>query len=109
MSVLTCKWLAVIALLTVTFPAWADLNDFCYERAHFARLVAEDRDDKVANQDEKYALSSWENTLSNKGAHEIQRHKEIIVTAFEIAPTQPPLVFEETILQTCLRHPEMYR
>jgi hypothetical protein len=106
------KLVIVIPLLCGTLPARAYPTDFCYERSHFALMVAEDRDTYAARQtdeDEEYGKRSWTEILRDEPKADIDRHMEIIASVWEVFQGQAPSQIEGIILRDCLKRPERYR
>ncbi len=98
-------------LFLANVPAHAYPSDFCYERSHFALMVAQDRDKfarKESEQNEEYAKSAWSNLLRDHTKREIDRHIDIIVTVWEVMQAQTPDQIEAITLQDCLKRPERY-
>jgi hypothetical protein len=95
----------IFVLSLVSGAARAYPTDFCYERSHFALMVAQDRDkyvDKQSDQDEDYAKKTWAYLLRDQ-------HTDIITTVWEVMPSQAPDAIETVVLQDCLKRPERYR
>ncbi|MFM0617514.1 hypothetical protein PQR37_26000 [Paraburkholderia nemoris] len=98
-------------LFLANVPAHAYPADFCYERSHFALMVARDRDKiarKESEQSEEYAKSAWSNLLLDHTQREIDRHIDIIVTAWEVMQGQTPDQIEAITLQDCMKRSERY-
>jgi hypothetical protein len=102
----------VVASLFVALPTQAHPTDFCYERSHFALMVAEDRDAFAAKQtdeDEDYSKKSWTEILRDETKSDIDRHMEIISNVWEVFQGQTPSQIEGITLRDCLKRPERYR
>ncbi|MBC8641613.1 hypothetical protein IAG25_32840 [Caballeronia sp. EK] len=103
-----------VALATV-FASGAVIahpTDFCYERSHFALMVAEDRDafrSKRTDEDEDFAKSAWRSILQDHSQRDIDAHIDIIVTVWEVMQQQTPSEIEAVTLHDCLKRPQRYR
>lgn len=112
LKVIKPKLAVAIALLCGSLSAKAYPTDFCYERSHFALMVAEDRDAYAAKQtteDEEYGKRSWADILRDHPKSDIDRHIEIISTVWEVYQDQTPSQIEAITLRDCLKRPERYR
>ena len=106
------KLAVAIPLFCLTLPAIAYPTDFCYERSHFALMVAEDRDAYAARQtdeDEEYGKRTWTELLRDETKSDIDRHMEIISNVWEVFQGQTPSQIEGITLRDCLKRPERYR
>ncbi len=87
-------------------------TDFCYERAHFALMVSQDRDKfaaKQSDQDEDYGKRTWAYILRDHTKREITQHMDIITSVWEVMQSQTPNEIETIVLQDCIKRPERYR
>jgi len=101
-----------LAAMLATGAATAHPTDFCYERSHFALMMAQDRDafrSKRTDEDEDFAKSAWKSILRDHSQRDIDAHMDIIVTVWEVMQQQTPSEIEAVTLQDCLKRPERYQ